>query len=142
MQFTCVATSGACATVKDLEVHWSSSPLNLSDKQVNESVYPAEGRVSPLTILKQLTSRPLTSSALVSILTVWRRGCFCSWALMHIFYMLHICLYTFLHMSCIWLKPFPNSCLCTHVYTWNRDKTVDGNKLSECQRGFRLSGTP
>lgn len=71
VQYTGVATSCSSATVKGLEEHWSPPFLNHSEKQVSESFYPAEGRVSPLTILKLLMSGPLTSSALVSILTVW-----------------------------------------------------------------------
>lgn len=71
VQYTCVVTNGACATVKGLEEHQSTSPVDLSEKEVNEGFYPAEGRVSSLTILTLLARGPLTFSTVVSILTVW-----------------------------------------------------------------------
>ncbi len=49
VQYTCVATSGVCATVKGYEEHKNSPSVSLSVKQVSESFCPAEGRVSSLT---------------------------------------------------------------------------------------------
>lgn len=41
----------------------------LREKQDNNSVSPADGRLLPLNTLKRLANRPLTSSELVSILS-------------------------------------------------------------------------
>lgn len=70
VQYTGVATHSALAALRGCKETWSSSVFNLL---VDESFCPAEGRVSPLTVLTQPLRGPLTSLALVSILTVWMR---------------------------------------------------------------------